>query len=91
MIAKIYFTKIPSSARALDSLPPPRKMPSINFYPPTKQQFSCYNPIKTSFLAVVVAPVPFPFEWFIVINEIRQISRKKFDFAKLTETRSEIS
>ena len=61
LIAKIYSTKIPSSARALDSLPPPRKMPSINFYPPTKQQFSCYNPIKTSFLAVVVAPVPFPF------------------------------
>ena len=28
---------------------------------PTKQQFSCYNPIKTSLLAVVVAPVPFPF------------------------------
>ena len=28
---------------------------------PTKQQFSCYNPIKTSLLAVAVAPVPFPF------------------------------
>ena len=26
-----------------------------------KKQFSCYNPVKTSFLAVVVAPVPFPF------------------------------
>ena len=30
---------------------------------PTKQQLSCYNPIKTSFLTVVIAPVPFPF-WF---------------------------
>ena len=30
----------------------------------TKQQFSCYNPIKTSFLVVVVAPAaPFPFQF----------------------------
>ena len=36
--------------------------PSPNFYLPKKQQFSCYNPIKTTFLAVVVAPVPFPFD-----------------------------
>ena len=28
---------------------------------PTKQQFSSYNPIKTSFLAVVNAPAPFSF------------------------------
>ena len=28
--------------------------------PLAKQQFSCYNPIKTSFLAVVIVPVPFP-------------------------------
>ena len=26
---------------------------------PTKQQFSCYNPTKTSVLAAVIAPVPF--------------------------------
>ena len=32
-----------------------------------------------------------PQKWLIVINEIHQISRKKFDFAKLTEARSEIS
>ena len=32
------------------------------FLSPTKQQFSCYNPIKTSFLAVVIAPVPFSFD-----------------------------
>ena len=31
------------------------------------------------------------FERRIVINDIRQISRKKLDFAKLTETRSDIS
>ena len=29
--------------------------------------------------------------WLIVINEIRQISRKKLDFARLTVTRSKIS
>ena len=26
--------------------------------PPPKQQFSSYNPIKTAFLAVVIAPAP---------------------------------
>ena len=47
----------------------PRKILPTNFYspltksqftphppPPTKQQFSRYNPIKTAFLAVVIAP-----------------------------------
>ena len=29
--------------------------------PPSKQQFSCYNPIKTSYLVVVIAPVTFLF------------------------------
>ena len=33
--------------------------PKIN--PPTKKNFLNYNPIKTSFLAVVIAPVPFMF------------------------------
>ena len=34
-----------------------------NFYspPPTKQQFSSYNPIKTAFLAVFIVPAPFLF------------------------------
>ena len=32
----------------------------------------------------------FPFNRLIVINKIRQISRKKLDFPKLTETRTEI-
>ena len=104
LIAKIYFTKIPSSARVLESLPlsedcyfwrltvssmklnfsmqgllywedggesptpttswkfihspQPGKLPRIKLLsPPTKWQFSCYNPIKTSLLAVVVVPV----------------------------------
>ena len=34
-------------------------LPYQRFIPLTKQQFSCYNPIKTSFLAVVIAHVPF--------------------------------
>ena len=60
-IAKIYFTKIPSSAQALNSLPPLGKIPPTPSPSHKQQQFSCYNPINTSFLAVVVAPVPFPF------------------------------
>ena len=61
LIAKIYFTKVQSSAQALDSFSPPGKMPPTKFFMPTKQKFSCYNPTKTSVLAVVVAPGPFPF------------------------------
>ena len=30
---------------------------SLRFSPSTKQQFSCYNPIKTSFFAVVIGTV----------------------------------
>ena len=37
------------------SFPPPKVIP------PTKQQFSSYNSIKTGFLAVVNAPAPFLF------------------------------
>ena len=36
------------------------KSPSVDLYPPTKQ-FSCYNPIKTLFLALVIAHVAFLF------------------------------
>ena len=47
----------------------PGKIPPTKFLfpsyqrliPPTTEQFSCYNPIKTSFLAVVIAPIPFLF------------------------------
>ena len=44
-------------------IPPPRKIPHPPTYhifipPPTKQQFSSYNPIKTAFLAVAIAPAP---------------------------------
>ena len=44
-------------------LPPHQILsPSLNINSsPSKKQFSCYNPIKTSFLAVVIAPVPFLF------------------------------
>ena len=40
------------------------ELPTKCVFPPqqTKQQFSCYNPIKTSFLAVVIAPAPFSFK-----------------------------
>ena len=43
--------------------PPPRKTPPTKFLfpPPTKQQFSSYNPIKTAFLAVFIVPAPFLF------------------------------
>ena len=39
------------------SFPPPGKIPPSGL-PPTKERFSCYNPIKSSFLAVVIDPVP---------------------------------
>ena len=40
--------------------PPLTKIPPTKFLsPPTKQQFSHYNTIKTAFLAVVIAPAPF--------------------------------
>ena len=56
----MYFIKIPSCAQALDSLHPTGKMSPRNFYPLplAKQQFSYYNTIKNSFLAVAVVPVP---------------------------------
>ena len=104
LITKIYFTKIPSSARVLESLPlsedcyfwrltvssmklnfsmqglrywedggespHPHHQLKVCSFPttrktatyqifilPTKWQFSCYNPIKTSLLAVVVVSV----------------------------------
>ena len=40
------------------SFPTTRKTATYQiFIPPTKWQFSCYNPVKTSLLAVVVVPV----------------------------------
>ena len=48
--------KICSFPRLEKSLSPP----STKFLlPPTKQQFSSFNPIKTAFLAVVIGPAPF--------------------------------
>ena len=43
------------SAHSPSRLPPPK------VYSPTKYQFSCYNAIRNSFLAIVIAPVPFLF------------------------------
>ena len=53
-------------------IPPPKKQPPTplprqiyipqpKVNPPIKQQLSSYNPIKTAFLAVVIAPAPFLF------------------------------
>ena len=51
---------------------PPSRLPHQIFTQPpapskiefeTKQQFSCYNPIKTAFLAVVIAPAPILFSF----------------------------
>ena len=47
--------------------PPPVDSPHQIFSPqpkvdpPTKQQFSRYNPIKTGFLAAAIGPAPFLF------------------------------
>ena len=59
------------------SLPPPlaknllipsptrKNLPSVDsptkFLPLSLSKTSCYNPIKTSFLAVIIAPIPFLF------------------------------
>ena len=51
----------PLPAKNLLIPPQPKKLPPINFYfpqPPTKQQLSSYNAIKTTFLAVGIGPAP---------------------------------
>ena len=61
--------------------PPPHKIPPPNIYSPyqrlnspIKSQFSCYNPIKASFLAVAIAPVPFLFNFIVFAHtQITQI------------------
>ena len=52
LIAPPPHQKIPPTP---SRLPPPK----VNSPSPTKQQFPSYNPIKTTFLAVVIAPAPF--------------------------------
>ena len=43
-------------------IPPPGKNHPIDILPPPSPLlFLCYNPIKTLFLAVIIAPVPFLF------------------------------
>ena len=52
--------KLPSSSFPLQIfIPTP---PQVNFPAPlTKEKISSHNPIKTAFVAVVIAPVPFLF------------------------------
>ena len=61
----LKFSHTPNLEKFLPSRLPPL---SLIFYPTlpplpraTKQQFSSYNPIKTAFLAVVIALAPFLF------------------------------
>ena len=55
--------KPPPLARNLFAYPPTRKkLP--NRRSPSPLLFLCYNPIKTLFLAVIIAPVPFLFSLY---------------------------
>ena len=58
--------------------PPLAESPPAKFYPSplTKQQFSNYKPIKILFLAVLIAPVLFSFD-FILFGDT---GHTKFDF-----------
>ena len=53
---------VPLTSQKFANSRPPRIFTAINFYSPpphpTKQQLSSYNPIKTAFLAVGIAPAP---------------------------------
>ena len=44
--------------------------------PPTNKLFSCYYPIKTSFIALAIAPVPFLFNSILFV----QTGHANFDF-----------
>ena len=86
--------------------PPPRKITpplvdslSTKLFPaatkshtPTKQQFSSYNPIKTAFLAVVIAPAPFLFKipysldtqfmLILILIDVQYSQKAVFNFEK---------
>ena len=59
---------------------------------PTKQQFSSYNPIKTAFLAVVIAPAPFLFKipysldtqfmLILILIDVQYSQKAVFNFEK---------
>ena len=51
----------PKFAHPPTPLPRQIYIPQPKVNPPIKQQLSSYNPIKTAFLAVVIAPAPFLF------------------------------
>ena len=57
--AENLLTHSPLPPRKIPPPNPPLPPPKVN--PPTKQQCSSYKPIKTAFLAAVIAPAPFLF------------------------------
>ena len=87
--------------------PPPRKitLPPVDSlstkflcsaattsHTPTKQQFSSYNPIKTAFLDVVIAPAPFLFKipysldtqfmLILILIDVQYSQKAVFNFEK---------
>ena len=74
---------------AMGECPPPAKNLLIppspaNFYSlPTKSQFNLINKIKTSFLAVVIAPVQFLFEFHTLETQIMLILILMFSTHKM--------
>ena len=53
--------------------------------PPIKQQFSCYNPLKTSFLALVIAPVPSldtQVILILILVDVQYLQKAVFSFEK---------
>ena len=65
----------PTTSQKFAHSPQQEKLPPLNFHLPpqpiTKQQFSRYNPIKTIFLAVGIAPAPL-FEFHTLLGSNRQ-------------------
>ena len=47
---------------------PTSRLPSPKAHSPTKKQFSFYNPMKTSFITVVIAPVLFYFTYILFVH-----------------------
>ena len=66
--APILFKWYPNTS-GCDTAPPPP-------LPPTNKLFSCYYPIKTSFIALAIAPVPFLFNSILFV----QTGHANFDF-----------
>ena len=79
----------PTSRLPLHQIFVPRRHQS---HTPTKQQFSSYIPIKTAFLAVVIAPAPFLFKipysldtqfmLILILIDIQYSQKSLFNFEK---------